>query len=48
MGKDDQFDSSSGINQQSCPRTDVQSCIALCTVVQLNGEGCPFLQFQFC
>jgi len=32
MGKDVHFDSSSGINQQSCPRTDVQICVMLCTV----------------
>jgi len=43
MVKDDQFDCSIGINQQSCPCKDVQSCITLCTVVQLNGGGCPFL-----
>jgi len=46
MGKDHQFDCSSGIIQQPCPRTDVKSCITLYTVVQLNGEVCPFLQFQ--
>ena len=32
MRKDDQFDCSSGVNQQSCPRTDVQICVMLCTV----------------
>jgi len=35
MGKDDQFDNFSCINLQSCHL----SCVMLCTVVELHGEG---------